>query len=433
MRGLLEKDANSATGRGRHRGWLGRGRDFAGDGSGAVLMYTGFAIAVLFGVGGLAVDAGMWYATKRSAQSAADAAALAGALEVARGSNATTIEAKAKADAEGNGYAASTGATVTVNNPPTSGPSAGSAGAVEVIVEQPVPSFLSAVLRSEQVTVAARAVAGYRIAESCVYVMNPSENAAMSIPGTADVDMDCGAQVNSVSSTAIQQVGSSCMTASSLATSGGATGSCLDPQPDEDMPQTEDPFAYLTPPAAAAGPCDFTSVVVVSSATTLDPGNYCGGLRITKDVDFLPGEYVIGGEGLHMQGNAAITGDEVTFYFPDTVTGYSPGPSALYIAGTTDVQLSAPTTGDYQGVLFYADQNIDPDLDIILQGGADMELEGVVYAKNNHMRFAGGSDGIDGWVVIVVDTIEFTGNSNISGASTPLDLPLALIQPTLTE
>lgn len=429
MRGVYSKYTRCL----KRRGPFSLCRDFVADKSGSPMIYTGLIVAVLFGFGGLAVDAGMWYATKRSAQSAADAAALAGALEVARGSTATEIETRAKADAESNGYSSGSGATIIINNPPTSGPSAGQAGAVEAIVQQPVASFLSAAFRSKQVTVAARAVASYRIAESCVYVMDPSEDAALSVPGTADVDMDCGAQVNSVSPIAIDQVGASCMTATSLATAGGASGTCLDPQPDEDMSQVEDPFAYLTAPAAAAGPCDYASLVTVSSPTTLDPGNYCGGLKITKDVDFNPGEYVIGGEGLHIQGNCDVTGDEVTFYFPDTVTGYDPGPSALYIAGTADVQLSAPTTGDYQGLLFYLDQNIDPDLDIILQGGADMELEGVIYGINNHMRFAGGSDGIDGWVVIVVDTIEFTGNSNIAGATTPMDLPLALIQPTLVE
>jgi Flp pilus assembly protein TadG len=432
MRGLLAKCLVG----GKRCDPLGSCRHFLDDNSGMTLIYTGLILGILFGVGGLAVDAGMWYATKRSAQSAADAAALAAALEVARGSTATEVEARAKADAESNGYSDASGATITINNPPTSGPSAGVASAVEAIVQQPVPSFLSAVIRSEQVTVAARAVASYRMAESCIYVMDPSEDSALSVPGTADVNMDCGAQVNSVSAIAIDQVGSSCMTATSLATAGGASGTCLDPSPDEDMPQTEDPFSYLAPPAAASAPCDYTSLVTVSSATTLSPGNYCGGLRITADVDFSPGEYVMGGEGLQIQGNSVVTGDEVSFYFPDTVTGYDPGPGgprSLYIAGTTDLQLSAPTTGDYQGVLFYQDQNIDPDLEIVLQGGADMDLEGVIYAINNHMRFAGGSDGIDGWVVIVVDTIEFTGNSNISGASTPMDLPLALIQPTLVE
>jgi len=412
-------------------------RRFREDTSGAVLIYTGFAIAVLLGMGGLAVDAGMWYATKRSAQSAADAGAIAGSLEVARGSSPTTVETKAKDDAARNGHSAATGATVTVNNPPASGPAVSNASAVEVIVQQPVPGFLSSVIFDEPVTVAARSVAATSIVDSCLYVMDPSQAAALHIPGTAAVNMNCGAQVNSDSPEAIDQDGSGCMTATSLATAGGSDGDCLDPEPLENMPEAEDPFAYLTAPAAAAGPCTETNLVVVSSPTTLTEGNYCGGLRIEADVDFEQGTYVVGGEGLQIQGNSTVTGDEVSFYFPDTVTGYDqPGPTpprSLYIAGTTDVQLSAPISGDYQGVLFYHDQSVDPDIQLVLQGGADMELEGIIYAKNNHMRFAGGSNGVDGWVAIAVDTIEFTGNSNISGAATPTNLPLALMQPTLVE
>jgi len=434
MRGLLEKGVGVVM----RGGWLGQGRGFAGDRSGAVLIYTGFSIAVLFGVGGMAVDAGMWYATKRSAQSAADAAALAGALEVARGSTDAEVEARATADAQLNGYSNATGATITVNNPPTSGPSAGSAGAVEVIVEQPVPGFLSAVVHSDQVTVAARAVARSFAAESCVYVMNPSEDAALSVPGTANVDMDCGAQVNSISPTAIDQTGTSCMTATQIATSGNASGTCLNPQPEEDMPQSEDPFAYLSPPAIASAPCDETDVVEITSAgPPLAPGNYCGGIVIEADVTFLPGDYSIGGEGLHIQGNSVVTGDEVSFYFPDDLVGIDPPgptpPRGIYIAGTTDVDFSAPISGNFNSILFYVDQNVDPDIELVLQGGADMEMEGVIYAKNNHMRFAGGADGIDGWTVLAVDTLEFTGNSNISGSNPPGNVPLALIRPTLVE
>jgi Flp pilus assembly protein TadG len=434
MRSLIEKCAGGAL----RRRLLGRCRDFHGDGSGAVLIYTGLLIAVLFSVGGLAVDAGMWYATKRSAQSAADAAALAGALEVARGSTDAEVEARATADAQLNGYSNSTGATITVHNPPNSGPSAGVSGAVEVIVEQPVPAFLSAVVRSEQVTVAARAVARSFVAESCVYVMNPAEDAALSVPGTADVNMDCGAQVNSVSPIAIDQTGTSCMTATEIATSGSASGTCLNPQPDEDMPQADDPFSYLSPPSVATDTCiDTDPVVVTTAGTTIPAGNYCGGLVIEADATFDSGTYAIGGEGLQIQGSSVVTGDEVSFYFPDDLTGYDPPgptpPRGIYIAGTADVDLSAPTSGDYNSILMYVDPNVDPNIQLVMQGGADMELEGVIYAKNNHMRFAGGADGIDGWTVLAVDTLEFTGNSNISGSNPPGNLPLALLRPTLVE
>ncbi len=52
--------------------------------SGGVLIYTALAVPVLLGAAGLAVDAGLWYANKRVVQAAADAGAVAGALEIMR-------------------------------------------------------------------------------------------------------------------------------------------------------------------------------------------------------------------------------------------------------------------------------------------------------------------------------------------------------------
>ena len=57
---------------------------FGKDTHGGVLVYTAFMLPVLLGISGLSVDAGTWYASKRVAQAAADAGALAAALEVMR-------------------------------------------------------------------------------------------------------------------------------------------------------------------------------------------------------------------------------------------------------------------------------------------------------------------------------------------------------------
>lgn len=51
---------------------------------GATAVIFGFAVTVLLGFAGLAVDVGLWYVTKRNAQVATDAAALAGGFELTR-------------------------------------------------------------------------------------------------------------------------------------------------------------------------------------------------------------------------------------------------------------------------------------------------------------------------------------------------------------
>jgi len=406
------------------------------DPSGGVLVYTALGMMVLIGAAGLAIDMGSWYSTRRSVQSAADAAALAGALEVSRGSDWATVVSKAEYDSGLNQHSTTAGATITINNPPDSGPYTGDNNAVEAVVQQTVPAFLSRVISDDSIVVAARSVATVFSGDNCAYVMDPTANAALAIQGTATVSLDCGVYVNSSSTNAVNQTGSSCLTATAIKTPGGASGDCLNPTPVENAASQNDPFSYLSPPSV--GSCDYTTLVNVTSPTTLDPGVYCGGLTIQDDVTFNPGEYVIEGQGLQIQGSSRVTGSEVSFLLSSAVTGYDPpGPTtaqSVYIAGSTDVELSAPASGYYKGLLFYQDPASNPNLQIVLQGGTNMELEGVIYAPNNHLSWAGGSNSADGWQVIVSDTLTFTGNSDLNGAPTDAGvLPLALVTPTLVE
>lgn len=408
------------------------------DASGGVLVYTALGMMVFLGAAGLAIDVGSWYSTRRTVQSAADAAALAGALEVSRGSDWTTIVSKAEHDSGLNKHSTTAGATITVNNPPDSGPYTADNGAVEAIVQQTVPAFLSRLISNDSVVVAARSVATVVTGEYCLYVMNPTEDAALSTEGNATVNVDCGAHVNSSSDTAVSETGNSCLTATKITTAGGASGNCLNPTPVENAALLDDPFSYISPPTV--GPCDHTTLVEVTSSTTLDPGNYCGGLTVDADVSFNPGMYVLGGQGLQIQGNSQVTGDAVTFYLDNSVSGFNnpdpeyTEPQSVYIAGSTDVELSAPTSGYYKGMLFYQDPANNPSLTLDLRGGTDMELEGVIYAPDNDVSWAGGSNSSDGWQVIVSDTLSFAGGSDLKGAAAdPGVLPLPLVTATLVE
>ena len=72
------------------------------DASGGVLVYTALIAPVLLGFGGLSVDVAAWYAGKRVVQTAADAAAIAGALEARR--SGAGLTAAAQSAAADNGY-----------------------------------------------------------------------------------------------------------------------------------------------------------------------------------------------------------------------------------------------------------------------------------------------------------------------------------------
>ena len=87
----------------------------------------------MLGFAGLATEVGLWYVKKRSMQSAADSAAFSAAI--ARSTGLFQTEAQSVAGTYGF-VDGSGGTTVTVNNPPTSGPNT-SASAVEVTISQP--------------------------------------------------------------------------------------------------------------------------------------------------------------------------------------------------------------------------------------------------------------------------------------------------------
>src|ERR1019366_7157519 len=94
---------------------------------------------VLMGFAGLGIDMGYLRYEKRLQQTAADSAAIAGAAELLYGSAGVTNAAKH--DSAANGSTDGTNnVTVTVHNPPTSGPHNAAAGYVEVLVAQVHPT-----------------------------------------------------------------------------------------------------------------------------------------------------------------------------------------------------------------------------------------------------------------------------------------------------
>ena len=118
------------------------------DERGSVLAFF-VAIPVIAGTVAVGVETGQLYRTKRQMQGAADAAALAGAIDRMAGKDNATIAATARYEAQRNGFQNGvSGVTVTVNAPPTSGSNVSATGAVEVIVTKSTSFALAKVLSS---------------------------------------------------------------------------------------------------------------------------------------------------------------------------------------------------------------------------------------------------------------------------------------------
>jgi Flp pilus assembly protein TadG len=121
-------------------------------------------------IGGLALsmDVGLWYLEKRKLQQISDTASL-GAVSVLRsGGSQPTARSVALNDARRNGFVADSQSDLVVNIPPTKGPYAGDANAVEVVVTKRLPLLFSGFFLSDDKIITARSVAIHSSATAAV-------------------------------------------------------------------------------------------------------------------------------------------------------------------------------------------------------------------------------------------------------------------------
>jgi len=179
---------------------------------GQTLVLTALCGSVLLGFVGLAVDIGVLFHTKRSLQTAADAAALAGAQDFLYHQSASHARTAACDAAAKNGFSGTCGtgactdgtSKICVNVPAASGPNAGTTGFVEAIVSRPTFTLF----HSGSVSVLARAVGATPTAgQACIWVMAPS-GSALNVQGSYDIESpNCGIYVNSDTSDAMGVTG----------------------------------------------------------------------------------------------------------------------------------------------------------------------------------------------------------------------------------
>ncbi len=158
--------------------------------SGMTLVWFAMLLTTLLGMVGLVIDAGMLMASHRQVQNAADAAALAAAMDIMNGAPATGDAPSATATAiafvtEHNGLPNAPDPIVHI--PPTSGAYVDEEGYVEVIASVPVQTFFIHILPgvANEHTVRARAVAGYQYitAAEGVAVLDPYRT-GLNVSGT---------------------------------------------------------------------------------------------------------------------------------------------------------------------------------------------------------------------------------------------------------
>jgi hypothetical protein len=181
------------------------------DRRGATAVLVALAFTVLIGFTALGVETGLWYAIKRQDQSAADAAALAGAYERAAGQAYSDICARAKSDAASNGFifqsytCPNTSPACTnpssgqmcANNPPVSGVNNGDDKAVEVFLNRQQSALLAGLFISD-VMIGTHAVAQVSLPGYTCDLSLAKTGTGISVTGSATLNLTgCGMAANS--------------------------------------------------------------------------------------------------------------------------------------------------------------------------------------------------------------------------------------------
>ncbi len=391
-------------------------RSFAEDRSGNILMLFSLSIPVVIGLAALGSEGGSLYLKKAAMQAAADQAA----VSAANSFNGCTSSPCSAYSVEGKGVAAAmgyvdgqNGVTVTVNSPPVDGPNAGKASVVEVIVSATQPSLLSALFHPSAYVIDGRAVAAYGGGPGCVMALDPTAQRALYAGGNATVSMpNCNLVADSSASNAIDVSGSPSVTVNGACGDGGVSASS---GLVDNWNQTGS-GCYLPDPYALSVPsnCDPTGTIVCASQTNsggpLQPGTYSN-LKINSNqiVSLDPGVYIINGGLLQFNGGSVVTGSGVTFVLTNG--------AAFKWNGTSTVNVSAPTSGSFSGVVVYSN---DTTSSVTINGTSTTYFGGAIVAPGEAVSFSG--TGVSGnghnCTQIIGDTVTFTGNSTVDSDCT---------------
>jgi Putative Flp pilus-assembly TadE/G-like len=373
-------------------------------------------LVVIVGVGALAIDASLLMADRRKAQTAADAAALAAAIDLFQNwpahqgidpSPNYPAATSARDTAADNGFTdGSNGVVVTVNIPPTSGACVGLPGYAEVIIKMPQTRLLSGIWGSSKINVAARSVARgtKHTAQAGLLVLDPSGSNTLATSNSGGVTVTGGdIIVNSNDPNAGHISNGGNIQANNLYFSGtpgyGSSGSgTFNTSPDgaiySNQTPTPDPLAglpYPSQPATTYTNVNITGFPVTSGGNvvgfptsgdpngwTLPAGTYSGGIHLSDNnsahtYTLQSGIFYFTGGGLSLSGNAAVTsGSGGNLLFFNSGGGLSS-------THQDPLTLNPMTTGTYANITIFQNRSNTSNDTLTGQTAGGLNITGTVY------------------------------------------------------
>jgi hypothetical protein len=243
--------------------------------------------------------------------------------------------------------------------------------------------------------------------DDAVISLNSSAPAALSVTGTAKLTATATVQVDSSNISAGTATNMGNVTAPTIAltgnwthdASGTMTGSIV-----TNGPSVADPLANLATPNTST--LTTQPSIPAYGSYTMNPGIYNGGVTFGggMNITMNPGIYYMNGGGFTVANGVTLTGTGVMIYI-------SPGSGAFSFQGGGVINLSAPTTGTYAGVIFYQDRsNTTP---ISIANGTTTNITGTFYAAGAAISFAGGAQLSQFGSQIIASTVNLSDNASV--------------------
>ncbi len=271
----------------------------------------------------------------------------------------------------------------------------------------------------------ARAVGHWGSSRTCIATLGTSGTGISVTTSSSNPTLNAPlCEISDNSSLSVTSSGASHpIVANSIGVSGSVsqTGGTVSPTPVTGIVPVSDPLAYL--PTPSGGTCLPNPSIVSSSGTVAIPaGDYCTGLSITASattLNFAPGTYIIGGSGFSVVGSGVtINGTGVTFYMQSGAVSVTPSGSTF--------NLSAPTSGAYNGILFDQSSS-DTSGAQITESGTNSTFEGVLYFPDASFTMTASGSTSDLYLAFVVKSLTLTTSgsaindyASLSGTTSPI-------------
>ncbi|HEX2980810.1 MAG TPA: pilus assembly protein TadG-related protein [Anaerolineaceae bacterium] len=410
---------------------------------GQALILVIVGIVGLLGFAALAIDGGMVLSDRRHAQNAADTASLAGAYQLARITKTPTynsvsarvapITSAAVDRAASNDFFDDSDTDITVNYPPTSGIYSGDQEYIQVLITEKVKTSFAhlvfagdlktsveAVARVEPGTIAplykGQALVSLSPHNCSQFKAHGNQNTVIN-GGGIFVNSDqptCAMTMNGstgwlVSSDPITVVGGIDDTSHLCKTSTIINGNIVCTEAAT-LYENIGPTAQQPYPPEVEPPVPTCATQATITGNTLSPGKWTGQFPPNPVTNLQPGVYCVNGD-FRINSSQVLNGTGVMIYMVDGGINWN---------GGATINLTAPTSGVYQGLLIYVDPQgygpVDSSDTIDLNGGANITFTGTIYAPNSAVNLLGNEDATALHSQVIGNTIEVGGTADLNVA-----------------